>query len=154
MLIPHVDPLDGSDENSDSAYMSSLLNVLWQGGYSSEQIALLPRTYNACQLKAVISRCAYFIGARTHATIAALSTGVPTTSIAYSIKAKGINKDLFGHIRYVLETPDLSSITLDEHFSRLQNDRVPIVEMLRAKLPLWCSNSYKSAISSINKLLN
>lgn len=146
LLIPHVDPLDGNDENSDSAYMSTLLAALRKQGFKSEQIALLPRTYNACQLKAIISQCAYFIGARTHATIAALSTGVPTTSIAYSIKAKGINKDLFGHISYVLDTPDLSSVTLNEHFLLLQQQRDQIIALLKKKLPEWklaCLNSAK-----------
>ena len=37
-----------------------------------------------------------FIGARTHSTIAAYSSGVPTLVVGYSVKAKGIAKDLFG----------------------------------------------------------
>lgn len=37
-----------------------------------------------------------FIGARTHATIAAYSSCVPTLVVGYSIKARGIAKDLFG----------------------------------------------------------
>ena len=36
------------------------------------------------------------MGARTHATIAAYSTEVPTIAIGYSMKAKGIAKDIFG----------------------------------------------------------
>ena len=43
-----------------------------------------------------------FTGARTHATIAALSSCIPTLSFAYSIKAKGINRDIFGHEGYCL----------------------------------------------------
>jgi len=43
-----------------------------------------------------------FAGARTHSTIAALSSGVPTLSFAYSIKARGINRDLFGHTEYCM----------------------------------------------------
>lgn len=51
---------------------------------------------NCEELKGYISRCRFFIGARTHATIAAYSTCVPTLVMGYSIKAKGIAKDLFG----------------------------------------------------------
>lgn len=54
--------------------------------------------YNAKELKGFISRCRLFIGARTHSTIAAYSTGVPTLALGYSIKARGIAKDLFGKI--------------------------------------------------------
>ena len=50
-----------------------------------------------CQeLKGDISRCRFFVGARTHATIAAYSTCVPTLAVGYSVKARGIARDLFG----------------------------------------------------------
>lgn len=48
------------------------------------------------ELKGCISRCRFFVGARTHATIAAYSSCVPTLVVGYSIKARGIAKDLFG----------------------------------------------------------
>ena len=37
-----------------------------------------------------------FVGARTHATIAAYSSLVPTLVVGYSVKARGIARDLFG----------------------------------------------------------
>ena len=48
------------------------------------------------QLKGYISRCRFFVGARTHATIAAYSSNVPTLVLGYSIKSLGIATDLFG----------------------------------------------------------
>ncbi len=48
------------------------------------------------ELKGYISRCRFFVGARTHATIAAYSSGVPTLVVGYSVKARGIAQDLFG----------------------------------------------------------
>jgi polysaccharide pyruvyl transferase WcaK-like protein len=48
------------------------------------------------ELKGFISRCRFFVGARTHATIAAYSTCVPTLVVGYSVKARGIAKDIFG----------------------------------------------------------
>ena len=48
------------------------------------------------ELKGYIARCRFFIGARTHATIAAYSSQVPTLVVGYSVKAKGIARDLFG----------------------------------------------------------
>lgn len=48
------------------------------------------------ELKGYISRCRFFVGARTHATIAAYSSCVPTLVVGYSVKARGIAKDLFG----------------------------------------------------------
>lgn len=48
------------------------------------------------ELKGYISRCRLFVGARTHATIAAYSSCIPTLVVGYSVKARGIARDLFG----------------------------------------------------------
>ena len=49
---------------------------------------------NYCQIRYVISKCNIFIGARTHAVISAYSTSVPAIALGYSIKSKGIAKDV------------------------------------------------------------
>lgn len=137
LLIPHVDPLSGITKNSDSAYMNGLLGKLRALGINKDQIDILPKNLNTGQLKSIIAHCAYFIGGRTHATIAAISQKVPTTSIAYSVKAKGINLDLFGHTKYVLETPSVTAESLSQHFELLQNERDQISALLEEKLPEW-----------------
>jgi len=81
---------------------------------------------------------ALFAGARTHATIAALSSGVPTLSFAYSIKALGINRDVFGHARYCLDPLDLDvNVTADLIISMLDqetsirtdlHERIPMIQ--------------------------
>lgn len=61
-------------------------------------------------LKGVISKCRFMIAARTHASIAAYSTCVPTLVVGYSVKAKGIAKDIFGtYENYVLPVQQLNS---------------------------------------------
>lgn len=145
LLVPHVDPLDGSSDNSDSAYMAGILEDCRKWGFSTDRIEMLPRTLNASELKGAISRCDFFMGARTHATIAAISQGVPTTSIAYSVKAKGINQDLFGHTRYVLETPSVTCESLITHFERLRSESGAIKELLARQLPVWKKSAGRSA---------
>lgn len=134
LLVPHVDPLDGGIRNSDSATMSQ---VLRQSGDLDNWVRMVPPGMNAIQLKFIISRCRFFIGARTHATIAALSTGVPTISIAYSLKARGINRDLFGHERYVLDARELSAGTLADRFLLLQQEEQQILALLAERIPEW-----------------
>lgn len=144
LLIPHVDPLEGVAVNSDSHYMKTILDTLRQEGFHAE-LDMLPSFLNASQLKYVIGQCDYFMGARTHATIAALSQAVPTTSIAYSIKAKGINHGLFGHLDYVLETPKVTQQNLRQHFDLLEKNRIKISHDLQEKLPRWKQDAGKSA---------
>lgn len=145
LLIPHVDPLDGASENSDSAYMAEILAQVRAAGLGAERIDMLPRTFNTAQLKDVIRRCTYFMGARTHATVAALSQGVPTTSIAYSVKAKGINQDLFGHLRFVLETPVVTEASLSNHLKMLVAEADAIREQLSSRIPEWKQRASVSA---------
>lgn len=86
-LVPHVK----WKSNDDSEPLSELYNDF----EDSERVLLLP-DMDAERIKYCISCCSEFIGARTHSTIAAYSTGVPTIVLGYSVKSKGIARDLFG----------------------------------------------------------
>lgn len=86
-LVPHVVWKDNDDR--------TVLKRLYEKFQDTERVILIPDC-NCMQLKGYISRCRMFVGARTHATIAAYSTCVPTLVLGYSIKSRGIAKDLFG----------------------------------------------------------
>ncbi len=60
------------------------------------RVFLLGEGLSAPQIKGYIARLSALVTARTHASIAAYSTGVPTLVIGYSVKARGIARDLFG----------------------------------------------------------
>ena len=87
LLIPHVTRNNAAD--------CETLSEIYEK-FRCERIGLVSGDYSATEYKSIISRCEAFIGARTHATIAAYSTCVPTLVIGYSIKSKGIAKDIFG----------------------------------------------------------
>lgn len=142
LLLPHVDPLDGVAENSDTHYMREILSMT---GSFDGRIRLAPDNLNAAQLKFVLSQCTYFIGARTHATIGAMSCLVPTVSIAYSIKAKGLNRDLLGNEDLVLETPLVNSASLTKYYRYLIDNKVQIASLLAQRIPEW---RIKACISS------
>lgn len=85
-LIPHV----VWDDNDDR----TILRKLYEQFEASGRVVMI-EDHNCMELKGYISRCRFFIGARTHATIAAYSSGVPTLVLGYSIKSRGIARDLF-----------------------------------------------------------
>jgi len=106
LLIPHV----FRPKDNDEVFMHDLLRA---ASFKSERLVLLEgHRYTAEELKWFIGKMRYFIGTRTHATIAAFSQSVPTISLGYSVKAMGINKDIFGHTDWVLpaETVDVSNV--------------------------------------------
>jgi len=96
-LIPHVT----SPHSNDYVFLKNVLTLL-----NGIDVMLIDDRYSAAEIKWIISKMALFAGVRTHSTIAAFSSGVPTISFVYSIKAVGINKDLFGHDRYCIYRKD------------------------------------------------
>lgn len=99
-LIPHVVWHHNDDQK--------VLYTLYEK-YKDNDRVLLIDDHNCMQQKFIISQCKRFVGARTHSTIAAYSTCVPTLVVGYSVKAKGIAKDLFGNIdNYVLPVQNIA----------------------------------------------
>lgn len=121
-LIPHVtNPhITGND------YLF-LKNVLLKSNNKMKSIVLIPPIYNAAETKWIISKMKIFAGARTHSTIAALSSFIPTLSFAYSIKAKGINKDIFGNEFYCLNPKEFNSKIIIEKI-QIMIDKSSIIE--------------------------
>jgi polysaccharide pyruvyl transferase WcaK-like protein len=89
LLVPHVFGRDG-DTRTDSAASSELVAMLSSANNARERVRLAPDLPNEQQLKWLIARANWFMGTRMHATIAGLSSSVPTATISYSDKARGV----------------------------------------------------------------
>lgn len=144
LLVPHVDPYDGSTWNSDSAYMRRLAS---DASLPVEKLSVVPPSLNAAQLKYTLSRCRFVIGARTHATIGALSMAVPTVSISYSVKARGINRDLFGHEDLVLPTREVSKTRLLSALDLLIGREEEFRHLLAERIPEWRARAMLASAS-------
>jgi colanic acid/amylovoran biosynthesis protein len=134
LLVPHADPLRDDGQGGDAAYMAALLEQVADLG---DAVKMMPNTFNAAQTKYVISYLRFFIGARAHATIAALSSGVPTVSIAYSVKACGINRDVFGNQDMVLQARDLSARSLHASLKWLMHREDALRRLLDQRVGEW-----------------
>lgn len=134
-LIPHVI----EEGNDDRVPLKSLYDEFKE----TKRIAMIGDC-NAEQLKGYISRCSLFIGARTHATIAAYSTCIPTLVIGYSTKAKGIALDLFGsYDNYVLPVQNLRDKNdMINSFVWLNSHKKEIKEHLKSFLPDYKKRVY------------
>ena len=105
-------------------------------------------------LKGYISRLRFFVGARTHSTIAAYSTCVPTLVVGYSVKAKGIARDLFGSYEpYVLPVQELREPgDLTAAFERLMVLEDDMRSCLQASMPAYIESAY-AAGDELRRLL-
>jgi polysaccharide pyruvyl transferase WcaK-like protein len=112
-LIPHVVmPMD-----NDYAALFEIEQSV--NAHFRSRVWLVDRKLSAAQLKSVISKCRFLICARTHASIAAYSTGIPTLVAGYSVKAIGIAEDL-GVGEFVIDVTGIKSPDLMKNmFQRL-----------------------------------
>ncbi len=104
-------------------------------------------------LKGYIAKCRFFVGARTHSTIAAYSNAVPTLVVGYSVKARGIAKDLFGSWEnYVLPAQEIKEKNeLTKAFIWLQNNENKIKEHLLTVLPEY-KNRINNGLEALRRL--
>jgi polysaccharide pyruvyl transferase WcaK-like protein len=150
-LIPHV--LD--ETRPDTQFDPGVLVPLYEKYKDTNRVYYVDTTkLSAEEVKGEIKSCKAFIGARTHATIAAYSTLVPTTVIGYSVKSRGIAKDLFGtDNEYVIPVGDVQENTLVEAVKRLIEKNNELRDYLVDKMPEYKELAY-SAGKSLKDIIN
>ena len=118
-FIPHV-CVEGSNDD-DFAVMKKISDLY----ADNARVSVVGRDKGCRELKYIISKCRFFVGARTHSTIAAYSTAVPTLVLSYSEKSLGIAEDLFGTsdgfaVRYqsLATEDDLKDIFVNNIYNR------------------------------------
>lgn len=141
VLIPHV--MKQAD--------LSILRPFYEEYKKTDRVIIIDNEkLSAPELKYMISNCNLFIGARTHSTIAAYSTKVPTLVLGYSIKSLGIAKDLFGtNENYVVPVSNLQTTQeLVEGFKWLDENKEQIKQTLEKVIP-----SYQEQAMNFGRLL-
>lgn len=145
-LIPHVF-WDGTND-------LEAMKPLYDEFSYSNRIVLIEK-HSVEELKGYISRCKMFVGARTHATIAAYSSYVPTLTVGYSVKSKGIALDLFGTYKnYVIPVQNLKKEDdLINAFKFIENNFEKIKEHLKKNIPNYIKpiDHYKKYIKELDK---
>lgn len=138
-LIPHV-----VSEGTDDRLPLKML----KDRHRDDKRVILINDGTCEEIKGYISRCRFMVAARTHASIAAYSTCVPTLVTGYSIKSKGIAIDLFGTTEnYVIPDIDINySDAMVDRFKWLQNNEQSIRKHLVSIMP-----EYKNRVTDIKR---
>ena len=144
-LIPHV----VWEQNDDR----EPCRVLFEKFRDSGRVCMAPDC-NATELKGFIARCRFLVAARTHASIAGYSSCVPTLVLGYSVKSRGIARDLFGTEKgYVLPVQALKSgHDLTEAFRRMVRQEHEIRTALEEIMPRYRQRT-EAGTSELNKLV-
>lgn len=144
-LIPHV----VWEYNNDL----EPINFLYEKFRESGRICRIT-SGNCTELKGYIARCRFFVGARTHATIASYSTLVPTLVVGYSVKSRGIAQDLFGtDENYVLPVQKMkTNYDLTRQFVWLVENEKNQKELLQKIMPFYKKQARQGA-TCLEKLI-
>lgn len=138
MMPPHIFP-----DNDDYLFLVALRESLPPA--TRQEVHLYDARHDSCkQIKWVISRLRVFAGARTHATIAALSSGVPTFCISYSIKSRGLNLEIFGNEEWVAHVSQLTAGRLAERIQDLLAGEAAIRRHLQSFLPQYSERAWEN----------
>ncbi len=142
LLIPHV-VWEGNDDRKALKLLAD--------GYKTDRLYSL-NDMDCTKLKGAIGQCRFFVGARTHATIAAYSQIIPTLVVGYSVKAKGIAESIFGsYEHYVVPVQELQDENdLINAFRWIEQHEDSIKQTLAVKIPFFQCQCYEG----IEKLKN
>lgn len=133
-LLPHVTTDDCNDLDG--------LTKLKEKFKNEKRLFLEKGNYNCNELKYIISKSELVVTARTHASIAAYSTCVPTLVIGYSVKSKGIAKDIFGtYDNYVISAGLVKDDALCEKFDYINEHKQEIKTILEEKMPIFTAKA-------------
>jgi len=88
VLVPHVYPKDDLWVERDPVACKAVYDSLTI--QQQENVILTVKEPNQRQVKYLIGKCDFFMGARMHSCIAALSQCIPTVGMAYSDKFTGV----------------------------------------------------------------
>jgi len=140
-LIPHVIWANGDDRIP----LKKLYDVFSETGR-----VILADDHNCQEQKYLISQCRFFIGARTHATIAAYSSCIPTLVLGYSVKSKGIARDLFGTEEgYVLPVQCMKNRNeITDAFCQIMKRESEISLHLKSIMPAYRNKQTPSVLSN------
>jgi colanic acid/amylovoran biosynthesis protein len=131
LLVPHVFG-EKADSESDSAVCEKIYREL-KPGYG-DRIYLARGRYDQNEIKHIIGLCGFFVGSRMHACIAALSQNIPTVSIAYSKKFKGVMETI-GVDDHVADPRSMNQGQILAVIDKAYQEREQIKKHLEQKMP-------------------
>lgn len=132
VLVPHVLPMADYAVEDDLVAAENALAEL--SPELQTRVLVLERGYDQNETKYCIGLCDFFIGSRMHATIAALSQGIPSIGLAYSPKFAGVFETA-GMADCVLDLRTMNMRQVIQEVRSIFANRKAISEVLSRTIP-------------------
>lgn len=118
---------------------------------AADRLTTLTQPLDASELKWIIGHADWVCGTRMHATIAALSQGVPACALAYSLKTRGVFERC-GIGESVVDLRSENMETARERVLLSWHNRAVLKEKLSARLPDVMAQSRRQLDEILNAL--
>lgn len=118
-LIPHV-VCDFMEDDDDLRYLKQIQTMIT--GDVADCVELLDGDIGFLRTKEVLSTCDCVIAARMHCAINAVTVGVPTIFLAYSEKAYGMAKYVYGNRKWVVSLKDVPNTDIGSLINEIREE--------------------------------
>lgn len=99
---------------------------------------------NYCEIRYIISKCRFFVGARTHSIISAYAMQVPALALGYSVKSVGIAKEVGLDKELVVDSNSLQSVDeFSNAFLYMYEHEQDILETYK-RMPNYIARAYEA----------
>jgi colanic acid/amylovoran biosynthesis protein len=129
VLVPHVFGDDAESDTQACVQMHTELAAEYPG-----RVHLVAGRFNQHEIKYLIGQCDFFMGARMHACIAALSQCVPAVCMAYSRKFAGVMESI-GCAELVADLCGQNQSEVVAQIERLFRERERVQKALQEQVP-------------------
>lgn len=141
-LVPHV----AHPRHDDVRFLERVREAAVQlYAVDPARINVIPLFGDAQDMKAWISQLSAFAGARMHACIAALSSGVPTIPLAYSLKGRSLARDILDTDDGAIDLRDDARVGA-RRLGEMLGDLDGIRARLERRLPTMQARARRSAV--------
>ena len=141
ILVPHV--VNSNEiENDDYRFLNELKIFLGD----EERCVLLPPDLGFQNTKSVISKCDIAVAARMHFGVSAVSAGVPTLFIRYSIKSIGMAEKVYGDSDWCVDIEQIDGNLFCEKLLEMDRAKNTIRDQIKLKLPMVVEEAYSAIV--------
>jgi colanic acid/amylovoran biosynthesis protein len=119
-LIPHV-VCDFNEKDDDLRYLKLIKSFIEKDFV--DQVEVVESDPGFIGTKEILSNCDVVIAARMHCAINAVALDVPTIFLAYSKKAEGMVKYVYGNDKWTIPLKELKNNDIMELISHILNEK-------------------------------
>lgn len=141
VLLPHVISTLPADD--DRQYLQRIYEVVH--AQVPDRVGIILDDPGARKMKGILAQCNAVIAARMHCAIHAISVGTPVLFLAYSSKARGMARYVYGDEVLCMPLEDFGTSKAEPQIRALLNHSVMLREELMSKQPVFVRDALQAA---------